>query len=88
MRCGEPTSDAELKMDWTEPPTDLDAMGFCSGCLVFGDDQIAARTDFWEMLTSICCGEVARLRFCGDGEGGSDEVECDVSDSPMPRNIG
>ena len=68
MRCGEPTGDAELKMDWTEPPTELDAMGFCSGCLVFGDDQIAAWTDCWEMLTPICCGEVTPLGFCGDRE--------------------
>jgi hypothetical protein len=44
MRCGELTGDAELKMDWTEPPTELDAMGIYSGCLVFGDDQIAAWT--------------------------------------------
>ena len=44
MRCGELTGDAELKMDWTEPPTELDVMGFCSGCLVFGNDQIVAWT--------------------------------------------
>jgi hypothetical protein len=44
------TGDAELKMDWTKPPTELDAMGFHSGCLVFGDDQIAAWTDCQEML--------------------------------------
>jgi hypothetical protein len=37
-------------MDWTEPPTELDAMGFYSGGLVFGDDQIAAWTDCREML--------------------------------------
>jgi hypothetical protein len=37
-------------MDWTEPPTELDAMGFYSGCLVFGDDQIAAWTDCWEVF--------------------------------------
>ena len=39
--CPELTGDAELKMDWTKPPTKLDAMGFYSGCLAFGDDQIA-----------------------------------------------
>ena len=48
--CRELTGDAELKMDWTKPPTELDAMGFCSGGLVFGDDQIAAWTDCREML--------------------------------------
>jgi hypothetical protein len=50
MRCGEPTGDAELKMDWTKPPTELDAMGFYSACLVFGDDQITPWTDCREML--------------------------------------
>jgi hypothetical protein len=44
------TGDAELKMDWTKPPTELDAMGFYSDCLVFGDDEIAPRTDCCEML--------------------------------------
>lgn len=48
--CRELTGDAELKMDWTKPPTKLNAMGFYSGCLVFGDDQIAAWTDGWEIL--------------------------------------
>ena len=48
--CRELTGDAELKMDWTEPPTELDAMEFYSGCLVFGHDQIAAWTDCREML--------------------------------------
>ena len=48
--CRELTGDAELKMDWTKPPTKLDAMGFYSGCLVFGDDQIAPWTDCREML--------------------------------------
>jgi hypothetical protein len=50
MQCAELTGDAELKMDWTEPPTELDAMGFYSGCLVFGDDQIAAWMDCRGML--------------------------------------
>jgi hypothetical protein len=44
--CRELTGDAELKMDWTEPPTELNAMGFYSGGLVFGDGQIA-RVDGW-----------------------------------------
>jgi hypothetical protein len=48
--CRELTGDAELKMDWTKPPTKLDAMGFYSGCLVFGDDQIAPWTDGREIL--------------------------------------
>ena len=48
--CRELTGDAELKMDWTEPPTELNAMGFYSSCLVFGDDQIAAWTDGREIL--------------------------------------
>ena len=48
--CRELTGDAELKMDWTKPPTKLDAMGFYSGDLVFGDDQIAAWTDGREIL--------------------------------------
>jgi hypothetical protein len=48
--CREWTGDAELKMDWTKPPTKLDAMGFYSGCLVFGDDHIAPWTDCREML--------------------------------------
>jgi hypothetical protein len=48
--CRELTGDAELKMDWTKPPTKLDAMGFRSGCLVLGDDQIAAWTDGREIL--------------------------------------
>jgi hypothetical protein len=67
--CLELTGDAELKMDWTEPPTELDAMGFYSGCLVFGGDQIAAWTDRWEMLASVHCGEVVHLEFIGEGEG-------------------
>jgi hypothetical protein len=50
--CRELTGDAELKMDWTEPPTELNAMGFYSGGLVFGDGQIAAWTDCWEMLAA------------------------------------
>jgi len=37
-------------MDWTKPPTKLDAMGFYSGCLAFGDDQIAPWTDGREIL--------------------------------------
>ena len=48
-RYGELTGDAELKMDWTEPPTKLDAMGFYSGCLFFGDDQIAPEADCQEV---------------------------------------
>ena len=48
--CRELIGDAELKMDWTKPPTELDAMGFYSGCLVFGDDHIAPWTDCREML--------------------------------------
>ena len=60
MQCAELTGDAELKMDWTEPPTELNAMGFYSGCLVFGDDQIAAWTDCWEMLAAIRCDEVMK----------------------------
>ena len=55
------TGDAELKMDWTEPPTELNAMGFYSGCLVFGDDQIAAWTECWEMLGRVGCDEVVRF---------------------------
>jgi hypothetical protein len=48
--CRELTGDAELKMDWTKPPTKLDAMGFYSECLVFGDDQIAAWADDRDIL--------------------------------------
>jgi len=49
--CRELTGDAELKMDWTKPPTELDAMGFYSGGLIFGDDHIADWNDGREMLT-------------------------------------
>ena len=59
--CREFTGDAELKMDWTKPPTELNAMGFYSGCLVFGDDQIAEWTDYREMLAAVHCGEVMRF---------------------------
>jgi hypothetical protein len=53
--CRELTGDAELKMDWTKPPTKLNAMGFYSGCLVFGDDQIAA----WMDGRGILVGSIA-----------------------------
>ncbi len=59
-------------MDWTEPPTELDAMGFYSGCLVFGDDQIAAWTDCWEMLAGVHCSEV--VRFGSGGQGDEDQM--------------
>jgi len=36
MRCGELTGDAELKTDWTEPPTELNAMGIYSFLFVHG----------------------------------------------------
>jgi hypothetical protein len=42
MRCGEPTGDAELIIDWIKPPTELDAMGIYADFMVFGDDQITA----------------------------------------------
>jgi hypothetical protein len=68
MRCGELTGDAELKMDWTEPPTELDVMGFCSDCRVFGDDQIAAWADCWGMLAVVPCSEVVRFGAADRGD--------------------
>jgi hypothetical protein len=51
-------------MDWTEPPTELDAMGFYSGCLVFGDDQIARCADRREMLMRSLAAKSCVLGSC------------------------
>ncbi len=61
-------------------------MGFYSGCVVFGDDQIAAWTDCSEMLAAVRCYEVVRYGPADRGDEDPDQVECAVSGSPVPRN--
>ena len=50
MRCGEPTGDAELKMDWTEPPTELNAMGIDSYFWIFRAAQADAQSGCRDVL--------------------------------------
>jgi hypothetical protein len=64
---GELIGDAELKMDWTEPPAELNSMGIDSGFLIFGDAQIVRRRDCRGVLWSMCGGEGVLLDSCGDG---------------------
>jgi hypothetical protein len=56
-------------MDWTEPPTELNAMGIDSDFLIFGEDQIDWRRDCRGVLRSIFSDEVARSGLSGLGQG-------------------
>ena len=73
-------------MDWTEPPTDLNAMGIYSCVLIYGEGQRDVKNRGWWVFgdkPKRCGGSYALSRR---RESGSEEIDYEMAGNPMPRS--